>query len=361
MDLTLINWTSGLLVAGAAGIAVLSLLCIRRVGRRRTTRFGESTQASSGGSVRSAGTAFQEGLSKTRQGLLGRLQRLWGSDRDTEAWLGGLEETLLAADVGLQATRSLLAKVSARSRDVTDFEGLRRVLRDEMRAALAGPSSATEPVAKPHVILVVGVNGVGKTTTIGKLAHRYRSEGKTVLLVAADTFRAAAGEQLQRWAERVGAHCVHQRSGADPSAVAYDGVTAGMARAVDVIIIDTAGRLHVKKHLVEELRKVARVIGRQCPGAPHEVLLVIDATTGQNAINQARVFQEALAVSGVVLTKLDGTARGGAAFAVRAEIGVPIRYVGLGEKAQDLVPFDADAFVDALLVPDGERTAIGAA
>jgi fused signal recognition particle receptor len=195
---------------------------------------------------------------------------------------------------------------------------------------------------------VVGVNGVGKTTTIGKLAHRYQQAGKAVLLVAADTFRAAATEQLSLWAERVGVDIVKHQQGADPSAVTFDGMKAGIARAVDVIIIDTAGRLHVKEHLMQEVQKITRTIGRQLPGAPHEVLLVIDATTGQNALNQARVFHEAVQVTGVVLAKLDGTAKGGIALAIRAEVGLPIRYVGLGEGMNALAPFDPGAFVAAL-------------
>jgi len=197
--------------------------------------------------------------------------------------------------------------------------------------------------------VVVGVNGVGKTTTIGKLAHRFATQGRRTLLVAADTFRAAAVEQLSRWAERVGADIVKHQQGADPSAVVFDGMKAARARGVDVAIVDTAGRLHVKVNLMEELKKIVRTIGRHIEGAPHEVLLVLDATTGQNALTQARVFHEAAPLTGVVLAKLDGTARGGVALAVRKELGVPIRWVGLGEGPEDLVPFDPDRFVDALL------------
>ena len=204
------------------------------------------------------------------------------------------------------------------------------------------------PPAKPEVILVVGVNGVGKTTTIGKLAHRFRQSGRSVLLVAADTFRAAAIEQLGLWAERVGADFVKHQHGADPSAVTYDGVQAAVARGADVVIIDTAGRLHVKANLMDEVKKIARTTTRLVPSAPHEILLVIDATTGQNALTQARVFHEALGVTGVVLTKLDGTAKGGVALAIRSDLDLPIRYVGLGERPEDLAPFDADAFTTAL-------------
>jgi fused signal recognition particle receptor len=292
--------------------------------------------------------ALQDSLTRTRQGLLMRLRDAWGAGKDTEARLAELEEALLAADVGPKATQQLLAKLRPVARQLTDIDALRDALRKEMRSILED-GAAPGGVRPPYVILVAGVNGVGKTTTIGKLAYHYRQSGRKVLLVAADTFRAAAGEQLEHWAERVGATCVRHQSGSDPSAVAFDGLKAALARGIDVVIVDTAGRLHVKTHLMEELKKVVRVIGRQIDGAPHEILLIIDATTGQNATNQARVFCEALPVTGIVLTKLDGTARGGAVFAVRSELGVPIRYVGLGERPGDLAPFDPDIFVDALL------------
>jgi fused signal recognition particle receptor len=297
------------------------------------------------------GAALRTGLTRTRQGLLAQLQNAWASGGGADARLACLEEVLISADVGTKATQTLLANLRPRLRELTDMDALRRTLRAEMQGVLAGGGEPSAPVGKPHVILVAGVNGVGKTTTIGKLAYRYCQAEKKVLLVAADTFRAAAIEQLQHWAQRIGVDCVHHQPGAEPSAVAYDGVAAAIARGVDVVIIDTAGRLHVKAHLIEELKKVVRTIGRLLEGAPHETLLVIDASTGQNAISQARVFQEALSLTGIVLTKLDGTAKGGAVFAVRREIGVPIRYVGLGESPGDLAPFDADAFVDAILPP----------
>jgi fused signal recognition particle receptor len=292
--------------------------------------------------------ALQDSLTRTRQGLLARLRDAWGADKDTESRLLELEEALLAADVGPKATRQLLAKLRPLARQLTDVDALRGALRTEMRSILEN-GALSNGVASPYVILVAGVNGVGKTTTIGKLAYRYRQRGRKVLLVAADTFRAAAGEQLEHWAERVGAVCIRHQSGSDPSAVAFDGLKAAVARGINVVIVDTAGRLHVKTHLMEELKKVVRVIGRQIEGAPHEILLVIDATTGQNALSQARVFCQALAVTGIVLTKLDGTAKGGAVFAVRSELGVPIRYVGLGERPEDLTPFNPATFVDALL------------
>jgi fused signal recognition particle receptor len=279
------------------------------------------------------------------------LQAVVAPGKGPEERFSELEEILLAADVGFKATRILLAKLRAGADDLSNPESLRRALRHEMCSVLGSvPTSDLE--GRPHVILVAGVNGVGKTTTIGKLAHRYRASGKTVLLVAADTFRAAASEQLALWANRVAADCVKHQNGADPSAVAFDGIAAALARRIDVVIIDTAGRLHVKQHLIEELKKIVRTIKRQIDDAPHEVLLVIDASTGQNAINQARVFQEAMSVTGVVLTKLDGTAKGGALFAIRAELGIPILYVGIGEQAEDLEPFDAEGFVDALLSTD---------
>ena len=340
-------WTPEILVAAggavAAAVGVVALFLLRR--RAASHRAVAGLPAASRPPV-----TLRESLTTTRQGLLARLQSAWDVGKDAEARIAEIEEVLLSADVGLKTTQALLTKLRPRARELTDVEALRRELRDDMRSVLADGGEVATP-AKPHVIVVVGVNGVGKTTTIGKLAYRYRQESKKVLLVAGDTFRAAASEQLAVWAERVGVDCVRHQSGSDPAAVAHDGISAAVARDVDVVIVDTAGRLHVKQHLIEELKKIVRVIARLLPDAPHEVLLVIDATTGQNAINQARVFEEALSLTGIVLTKLDGTAKGGAVFAVRTELGVPIRYVGLGERLEDLVPFDAETFVDALLTP----------
>lgn len=337
--------TPEILIAASGGVVVVGALLFFLMRRRAVARpAGEAPAAEP------ATPTLRASLTKTRQGLLGRLQGTWGGGKDSEARIAALEEVLLTADVGLKVTQALLAKLRPRVRELADVDALRRVLRDEMEAILAnGAQQASD--AKPRVVLVAGVNGVGKTTTIGKLAYLYREAGQKVLLVAADTFRAAASEQLQSWAERVGVGCVHHQSGADPSAVAFDGIKAAVARGVDVVIVDTAGRLHVKAHLIEELKKIVRVIGREMPGAPHEALLVIDATTGQNAINQARVFCEALPLTGIVLTKLDGTAKGGAVLAIRGELGIPIRYVGFGETLPALAPFDAGAFVDALLEP----------
>jgi fused signal recognition particle receptor len=335
-------------VAVAVGVVVALGLMLRR--RRAAT--GVAAQPAAPAPQVPSVTTLREGLTKARQGFLARLQSAWGAGKDLEARLAELEEILITADIGVKATHLLLAKLGARAKELGDNDALRGALREEMRAVLDDASAVGlgEGIrATPHVILVAGVNGVGKTTTIGKLAHHWREAGKKVLLVAADTFRAAAAEQLELWAQRVGAECVRHQAGSDPAAVAHDGIAAAVARGTDVVIVDTAGRLHVKQHLIEELKKIVRIIGRQLDGAPHEVLLVIDATTGQNAINQARVFQEALSLTGIVLTKLDGTAKGGAVFAIRAELGVPIRWVGLGEKAGDLQPFDPHAFVDALL------------
>src|SRR5262249_7356303 len=295
------------LYAVAAGGICLFLVLLLVLVRRRRKRRAPGPAAP----PPAPWTVLLDNLAPTRQGFLTRLQGAWGAGADVDARLAAIEEMLLIADVGLTATHGLLAKLRPRASDLRDVDALREALRDEMRAVLTNGGD-TEAATAPHVILGAGVKGVGKTTTIGKLAHRHRQAGKKVLLVAADTFRAAASEQLERWARRVDVPCVRHQSGADPSAVVFDGLKAAVARNVDVVIVDTAGRLHVKANLVEELKKIVRVIGRQIPDAPHEVLLVIDATTGQNAISQARVFCQALPVTGIVLTKLDGTAKGGA-------------------------------------------------
>jgi fused signal recognition particle receptor len=289
-------------------------------------------------------------LTKTRDALRRRLGEVFGRDRELGAILASLEEALLAADVGVPASTRILETVRARCGSERDPSVAK--IRDALRAAIQetlGETPTRLRDRKPWVILVSGVNGVGKTTSIGKLAARFAAAGDRVLLVAADTFRAAAIDQLGIWAERVGADLVRHQSGADPAAVAFDGVKAAIARDVDVVIVDTAGRLHTRENLMEELRKVTRVIGKAIPGAPHEVWLVLDATTGQNAILQAKVFSEALGVSGIVLTKLDGTAKGGAALAVRQELGVPILWLGVGEGVEDIRPFSAAEFASALL------------
>ncbi|MGC8873068.1 MAG: signal recognition particle-docking protein FtsY [Chloroflexia bacterium] len=296
---------------------------------------------------------LEEGLARTRQGFLVRLTQLFRRGRlDEEDW-EELEALLIQADVGVETTQALLARLRERARQekLSDGMALREALSEEMRSILRQAERPVRPPEPgvPYVILVVGVNGVGKTTTIAKLAYFHRRQGRTVLLAAADTFRAAAIEQLQVWGERAGVPVLAHRAGGDPAAVAHDAVAAALARGIDVVIVDTAGRLHTKHNLMEELRKVRRVIERQLPGAPQQVLLVLDATTGQNGLVQARVFTEAVQVTHLALAKLDGTAKGGIAFAVVRELGLPIAYVGTGERLEDLVEFDAERFVAALL------------
>jgi fused signal recognition particle receptor len=266
--------------------------------------------------------------------------------------LDGLEEGLLGADVGAELTMSLVERVEERIRTekITKMERLTEVIREETRKLV--PQREPSPVdlsrARPFVILVVGVNGTGKTTTIAKLAARWKAEGKSVVLGAADTFRAAAIEQLQMWADRVDAPLVKHKAGSDPAAVAHDAVSAAKSRNADVVIIDTAGRLHNKSHLMQELSKIHRVIDRELPGAPHEVLLVLDGTTGQNGVSQAAAFLEAANVTGMVVTKLDGTAKGGVVLSIMRQFEIPVKFIGVGEGADDLIPFDPKAFVDTL-------------
>lgn len=274
-------------------------------------------------------------------------------DDDT---LDELETRLLMADVGMEATTRIIKALEKKisRKEVDDFAALQRALKGILLEILA---PLEEPVAfkagdAPFVLLMTGVNGVGKTTTIGKLARQLKDSGNSVMLAAGDTFRAAAIEQLQAWGERNDVPVIAQQHGADPAAVVHDAVQTAKARDVDVLIIDTAGRLHTQAGLMEELRKVRRVIGKLHPGAPHETLLVLDATTGQNALNQAEQFHEAVGVSGLVITKLDGSAKGGILFALGERLGIPIRYIGIGEKVEDLAPFNAEAFVDALIAAD---------
>jgi fused signal recognition particle receptor len=270
-----------------------------------------------------------------------------------QAAIEALEEGLLGADVGAELTAELIARLERRVRAETigDVETLAHALREETRLLI--PPQAQGGIdpsgAKPFVILVVGVNGTGKTTTIAKLAQRWTGEGKSVLLGAADTFRAAASEQLQMWADRVGVPMVKHKPGADPGAVAHDSITAAKARGSDIVIIDTAGRLHNKGHLMQELAKIRRVIDKEMPGAPHETLLVIDGTTGQNGVSQAAAFLEAAKITGLVVTKLDGTAKGGVILSIMRHFSIPVKFIGVGESADDLLPFDPDAFLDALL------------
>jgi fused signal recognition particle receptor len=310
--------------------------------------------------VRDTFDTLKRSLEKTRQGIFGKVGQLLSSKGTVDDdMLERLEEALIGADVGVTTSLEVIDAVRQRIReqgrnrpdDVLstikgEIERLLRTSEPESGFAVHGGGSP-----KPFVILVVGVNGAGKTTTIGKLAHRYRSDGKTVIIAAADTFRAAANEQLEVWAKRAGAILIRQGKGSDPAAVAFDAVTSATARGVDVVIVDTAGRLHTQVNLMEELRKVRRVIQKIDPAMPHEVLLVIDASTGQNGLQQARLFGAAVSVSGLVLTKLDGTAKGGIVLAILRELKIPVRYIGVGEGIDDLQPFDPATFVDAMVSP----------
>jgi len=292
---------------------------------------------------------LRDGLARTRDNLSSSLQEMAGRREIDEAALDDLEADLLAADLGPELTARVLDTVRERvASGRTDGRDLVRAVRDALRAELPEPAARPVP-EKPSVTFVVGVNGGGKTTTVGKLAARRRAAGESVLIVAADTFRAAAIEQLERWGERVGVDVVKQREGADPAAVVFDALRSARARGVDAVLVDTAGRLHTKANLMAELGKLARIAGREVPGAPHEVLLVVDATTGQNGLAQAQEFTRAAELTGIVLTKLDGTAKGGVAVGIHRRLGVPIRYVGVGEGIDDLLEFDADAFVDGLV------------
>jgi fused signal recognition particle receptor len=266
--------------------------------------------------------------------------------------IDGLEEGLLGADVGAELTMSLVDRLETRVRNerITTMDRLSQVIREETRALIPQRAAQTIEVdrAKPFVILVVGVNGTGKTTTIAKLATRWKSEGRSVLLGAADTFRAAAIEQLQLWADRIGVPMIKHKAGSDPGAVAHDTITAAKSRGADVVLIDTAGRLHNKSHLMQELTKIRRVIEKELPGAPHETLLVIDGTTGQNGLSQAEAFLDAAKVTGMIVTKLDGTAKGGVILSIMRRFDIPVKFVGVGEGADDLIPFDPQAYVDTL-------------
>ncbi len=294
---------------------------------------------------------FKQGLKRSRSGFIGRLDGLFGGGELNEEFYEELEEILISGDVGVQTGIKLVEqlKSEAEERKIKEREKARELLYELIAALIAEEEARPEPAEPPLVILLVGVNGSGKTTSAAKLAHHYREQGKKVLLVAGDTFRAAAIEQLEIWSERAGVDLIKQESGADPSALFYDAMNAARARGIDVVIGDTAGRLHNKFNLMEELNKIYRVIGRIIPGAPHEVLLVIDATTGQNALAQAASFNESLPLNGIILTKLDGTARGGIVIGIRDSMQVPVRYIGTGEKMEDLAPFEAAAFTRALL------------
>ena len=296
------------------------------------------------------------GLSKTRSGILQNLEHVFSSGRiDDEAW-DEFEEILIMSDMGVATTAKLREKVSsAVGAGGGDMERIKGLLEKEILDILREVESPVADLsARPTVFMVAGVNGVGKTTSIGKIANRFTREGKKVMVAAADTFRAAAVEQLGVWAERVGSDFLRGQTGADPSAVAYDAVKASVSRDIDLLVIDTAGRVHTKTGLMDELRKLRKVVARELEGAPHETLLVVDATTGQNAVEQARVFGEAIGVTGIVLTKLDGTAKGGIIVAIAEQLGLPVKYIGVGEGLGDLREFDAEQFTKALFASDKE-------
>jgi fused signal recognition particle receptor len=293
---------------------------------------------------------WKEGLTKTSKATFGQIATLLGATEITDETWEDLEALLVQADLGIETTDFVLDAIENRvDRDgIIRSDVLKQALRQELRARLDMPP-AVQFDQKPAVILIVGVNGSGKTTSIAKLGLRFKNQGKRVLLGAADTYRAAAVDQLQVWADRLDLPIIAGQAGADAGAVAYDSIQAAVARNADLVLIDTAGRLHTRFNLMEELKKVHRVVGKALPGAPHAVWLVMDATTGQNALQQARAFKEAVKVTGIILAKLDSSARGGMAFAIQRELGLPILYAGLGEKPDDLQPFDPDAFVDGIL------------
>lgn len=294
--------------------------------------------------------SIRDSLTRTRNAVFSRVAGLLGASEVTDETWDKLEELLVRADVGVSTTMYLVDRLRQRARDeaILQADELQRALREELRALLPTPSPLNLGGRERDVVLVVGVNGSGKTTSIAKLAHRWHRRGRTVLLAAADTYRAAAVEQLDIWAKRIGVDIVKGPQGGDPGAVAFDALQAAGSRDKDLVIVDTAGRLHTQYNLMSELQKVHRVAQKNVEGAPHETLLVIDATTGQNALSQARHFQEAVEVTGVVLAKLDSTAKGGMVFAITRELELPIRFVGTGETLDDLAPFDPDAFIEGL-------------
>jgi len=296
---------------------------------------------------------LREGLSKTRSGFAGRLDQLiLGKKEINGDLLEELEEILFTSDLGVATTQELIEGVQAAlaRKELESPEKLKGALKGLILGFLevAEKDHGMPGPGEPLVIMVIGVNGVGKTTTVGKAGHLFGREGKKVMFVAADTFRAAAVEQLEIWGERVGAEVIKQKEGSDPSAVVFDALSAALARRTDVVVIDTAGRLHTKTNLMDELQKIHRVAGRKLPGAPHEVWLVLDATTGQNAIAQAEIFHKALGITGIILTKLDGTAKGGIVVGISHQLGLPIEFIGIGEKLDDLRPFNAKDFVEAI-------------
>lgn len=295
---------------------------------------------------------LKESLTKTRQGFVEKIDNLVHRRKAIdEEFFEEMEEVLIQSDIGVNTAVELVERTrrTVRERRVSESEELKAILKEHIRDLLGEEKAPLNfQDEKPTVVMVVGVNGVGKTTTIGKMAHLYKSEGKKVILAAADTFRAAAIDQLEIWSNRVGVDLIKHQEGSDPAAVAYDSLQAARSRRADLLIIDTAGRLHTKSNLMEELKKIRRVIGRELPGAPHEVLLVLDATTGQNAVNQARLFGEAVVVTGIALTKLDGSSKGGVIIAVKQTLDIPVKLIGIGEGIDDLRPFNSSEFAEAL-------------
>jgi fused signal recognition particle receptor len=298
---------------------------------------------------------LKDSVAKTKTELSARVEQILTGDRPVDAEvLKELETALLSADIGVRTTKEVLAAMRQQVNEhkLVDAKDLRRVLKQEILKILTAPAAKTDPNAQlasgPRVMFIVGVNGTGKTTTTGKLTNRFRKEGASVVLCAADTFRAAAIEQLEIWARRSNVEMIKQKPGADPSAVVYDALAAAVARKADVVLVDTAGRLHTKSNLMAELEKMKRTAAKVITGAPHDVFLVLDATTGQNGLNQAREFWSQAGVTGIVLTKLDGTAKGGIVIAITRELNLPVRFVGTGEQIDDLVPFDAQTYVNSL-------------
>jgi fused signal recognition particle receptor len=295
--------------------------------------------------------SLSDGLAKTRKNFSEKIGSLILGEKIDESFLDELEEALIASDVGVETASIVLRDLKERFKrnELSSPAQVKERLKQILVEILSSKSAEFSLMAVPAVVLVVGVNGTGKTTTIGKLAHRLKAEGKKVMLAAGDTFRAAASEQLSIWGERADIPVIKHKEGADPGAVVFDAVSAAKARAVDVLIVDTAGRLHTKSNLMEELKKVKRILSRELPGAPHEILLVLDGNTGQNALVQATMFNHAVGVTGIVLTKLDGTSKGGIVFAIYKELSIPVKFVGIGEAIEDLRSFNPKEFVDALL------------
>ncbi len=300
---------------------------------------------------------LRESLSKTKEAISGRIEEAFKMFRAVdEDLLEELEEILIMADLGVETSVEIIDRLrdTIKEKHIADSEGVKAELKEILKNILTEGENRLVMNGKPAVIMVIGVNGVGKTTSIGKLAYMYRQMGKKVVIAAADTFRAAAIEQLEVWAERADAEIIKQQEGSDPAAVIYDAVGAAKNRGADVLLCDTAGRLHNKKNLMEELKKIYRILGKELPESSKEVLLVLDATTGQNAVSQAKQFKEAADITGIILTKLDGTAKGGIVFAIKNEYDIPVKLIGLGEKIDDMEEFDAEGFVNALIESDEE-------